>query len=78
MLNDSKYRMYDFINSRAKALTTADVRHRTYKGSIVQLDSDFRDPNGNVYRFTRLFLPKPLVELILFRIEKIKARASGH
>lgn len=72
-----KFRVYDFINSRAKALTTAEVGHSTGGGSVIKLDSDFRDPTGRVYRFTRLFLPKPMVELILFRIEKIKARASG-
>ena len=77
LFSDPKYRMYDFINSRAKALTTADVRHKTSGGSVVQMDSDFNDPTGRVNRFTRLFLPKPLVELILFRIEKIKARAGG-
>ncbi len=76
-----KFRVYDFINSRSKALTTAEVAHRTEStrgGNVIQLDSDFRDPTGNVYRLTRLFLPKPLVELTLFRIEKIKARASGN
>ena len=73
-----KFRVYDFINSRAKALTTAEVGHRTSGREVIQLDSDFRDPTGKVYRFTRLFLPKPLVELTLFRIEKIKARASGN
>jgi hypothetical protein len=75
---DPKYRIYDFINSRAKALTTASVGHRTKGGQIVELESKFLDPTANVFRFTRLFLPKPLVELILFRIEKIKARASGN
>jgi hypothetical protein len=73
-----KFRVYDFINSRAKALTTAEVGHRTRGEDVIQLDSDFRDPTGIVYRLTRLFLPKPLVELTLFRIEKIQARASGH
>jgi hypothetical protein len=75
---DRKFRVYDFINSRARALTTAEVGHRTQGQGIIQLESDFRDPTGKVYRFTRLFLPKPLVELILFRIEKIKARAGGN
>ena len=73
-----KFRVYDFINSRAKALTTAEVGHRTNGRDVIQLDSDFRDPTGGVYRLTRLFLPKPLVELALFRIEKIKARAGSN
>lgn len=71
------YRVYDFINSRAKALTTAKVKHRTRGEDIVELESSFQDPTGNVFRLTRLFLPKPLVELTLFRIEKIKARGAG-
>ncbi len=75
---DPKYKIYDFINSRAKALTTAEVGHRTKGDDIVELESKFLDPTGKVFRFTRLFLPKPLVELTLFRIEKIKARASGN
>jgi hypothetical protein len=75
---DPKYKIYDFINSRAKALTTASVGHRTEGEQIVKLESKFLDPTGKVFRFTRLFLPKPLVELTLFRIEKIKARASGN
>ena len=73
-----KFRVYDFINSRTKALTTAEVGHRTTGREVIQLESDFRDPTGKVYRFTRLFLPMPLVELTLYRIGKIKARASGN
>jgi hypothetical protein len=73
-----QYRVYDFINSHAKALTTAKVGHRTKGGEVVELESSFLDPTGKVFRLTRLFLPKPLVELTLFRIEKIKARASGN
>jgi hypothetical protein len=73
-----KFRVYDFINSRTKALTTAEVGHRTSGRDVIQLDSDFRDPTGKVYRLTRLFIPMPLAELTLFRIEKIKARASGN
>jgi hypothetical protein len=74
-----KFNTYDFVNSRAKALTSARVGHRVkseYDKWFITLESDFRDPTGNVYRYTRLFLPKPLVELILFRIEKIKANSS--
>ncbi len=73
-----RYRVYDFINSRAKALTTAEVRHRTSGREVVELESSFLDPTGNVFRYTRLFLPKPLVELALFRIERIKANAGGN
>jgi hypothetical protein len=75
-----KFNTYDFINSRAKALTNARVGHRVdarYREWLVVLESDFTDPTGNVYRFTRLFLPKPLVELILFRIDKIRAKAAN-
>jgi hypothetical protein len=78
LLKNRKFRVYDFINSRAKALTTAEVGHRTNGRDVIQLDSDFRDPTGRVYRLTRLFLPKPLVELALFRIDKIKARAGSN
>jgi hypothetical protein len=78
LFKNPKFRVYDFVNSRAKALTTAEVGHRTGGQGVIQLESDFRDPTGKVYRFTRLMLPRPLVDLILFRIEKIKARASGN
>jgi hypothetical protein len=74
-----KFNTYDFINSRAKSLTTARVGHRVdakYGDSLLELESDFEDPSGNVRRFTRLFLPKPLVELMLFRIEKILSNSK--
>lgn len=76
-----KYNTYDFINSRAKSLTTARVGHRVESrenGRRVELESDFRDPTGKVHRFTRLFLPMPLVELVLFRIERILSNAKGN
>ena len=44
---------------------------------LIELDSVFVDPTGKVNRMARLFLPKHLTELILFRIGKIKANAAG-
>jgi hypothetical protein len=52
--------------------------NRTKGEGIMELESKFLDPTGKVFRFTPLFLPKPLVKLTLFRIEKIKARARGN
>jgi hypothetical protein len=73
------YRIYDFINSRAKSHIASSVGHSTKGGrtDTIELDSVFVDPTGKVNRMTRLFLPKPLTELILFRIGKIKANAAG-
>ncbi len=74
-----KFNTYDFVNSRAKSLTTARVAHQVnsrHSNSVLELESVFEDPNGKVRRFTRLFLPKPMVELILFRIEKILSNSK--
>ncbi len=71
------YHVYDFINSRSKALTTARVGHDVEGGSVVKLTSAFEDPHGHVNRSTVLYLPKPLVDLILFRIQKIRAAAPS-
>lgn len=74
-----RFNTYDFVNSRAKSLTTAKVGHRINAEKdnwLLELESDFRDPPGKVWRFTRLFLPKPMLELILFRLEKILSNSK--
>jgi hypothetical protein len=84
---------YDFINTRLKAVSTAEVLHQTkFQGpDLLCVDSVFMAPdvsnrvlkvqnNRTQYGLalkpeigTRLYLPRPLAELILHYIECVKA-----
>jgi hypothetical protein len=76
---------FDFVNTRIKGQDTALVRHSTEKyGKVLKIDSVFLKPDrilnnsgvrlsyigGTEMHPTRLYLPLPLAELILFRISK--------
>jgi hypothetical protein len=59
---------YDFVNTRTKALTTNAVGHATSTSgaNVLVIDSVLYDVDRAKHS-TRLFLPTPLMELILFR-----------
>ena len=62
---------FDFVNTRIKGQDTALVRHSTEKyGKVLKIDSVFLNIGGTEMHPTRLYLPLPLAELILFRISK--------
>lgn len=60
------WRTYDFINYRTKGLTTTKVTHETsVSGNLMVIRSSFIDANGRPSKETKLFLPKPLAELMM-------------
>lgn len=67
---------FDFVNTRVKGQADARVRHSTYpEGDTLRIDSVFMNPDsrflsGTAMHPTRLYLPRPLAELILYRISK--------
>jgi len=76
---------FDFVNTRTKGQDTAMVRHGTETyGKVLKIDSVFVKPDsdqrgyrgysgyggGTEMHPTRLYLPRPLAELILYRISK--------
>ena len=73
-LTDKAWVTFDFINTRVKGQPDAFVRHGTdtarTNGNVLKIDSIFANPNDQYMHPTRLYLPRPLAELILYRIYK--------
>ncbi len=69
------WRTYDFINYRTKGLNTTKVHHSTsVSGNLMVIRSSFIEANGRPTKETKLFLPKPLAELMLTCINSTTAR----
>ncbi len=76
---NKKWVTFDFANTRVKALSIADVYHGVESGGrggtrggtrgVVRIDSLLR-VDGKAVNATRIYLPRPMVELILYRISK--------
>lgn len=67
---------FDFVNTRIKGQPAAKVAHGTkyIEPGVLRIDSVFINPTatqeGNELHPSRLYLPKPLADLIMYRIKK--------
>ncbi|MEI6712605.1 MAG: hypothetical protein WCO60_02570 [Verrucomicrobiota bacterium] len=83
-LTDKEWSTFDFVNTKRKAISTARVMHKTHGMAghhqhkptrVLQIESTFFSPvaphnNLKAKYQSRLYLPRPMVELILFRISQ--------
>jgi hypothetical protein len=70
---ETRGQCFDFVNTRTKSLTTNRVGHAVIsKGAdVIAIDSVLFDVDRPKHS-TRLYLPKPLMELILYRCQATK------
>ena len=66
---EGEWKVQDFVRLRMKGITSWNVTHNVYQaesGSLI-IDSSLHG-KGRVLQRTRLFLPRPIVNLVLFRL----------
>ena len=76
-----RWQTYDFVNSRSKASSKTEVGHAVHSSgrNTICIDSTFYDPahgSRGGQCASKLYLPKPVVQLILYRIQRIRSGAS--